>query len=106
MGEKVPNVSAKLRKNQNWFWTFCYYEKNNDTILLSSNPKQQCKIEYNSYKSPIGKGFPVLMKLYKKRQKKYELVGEIWDLTYDTLNKRIVWNEHRDDNLLLVIRIQ
>lgn len=83
----------------------CYYKRNNDTLFFSSNPKQQCKIEYNPYESTVGKGFPVLMKLYQKRQKKYELVGEIWDLTYDTLNKRIVWNEHRDDNLLLVIRI-
>lgn len=89
------------------FWDIvdtCSYIKNQDTIFLSSKI-QQCEIKYRSYDSPIGKGYPVLMKIYEKRQKKYELVGEVWDLVYDTLNKRIVWNKHWDGDALIVIRI-
>lgn len=84
----------------------CFYRKNKDTIFLSSIVKQQCNIEYNSYESPIGKGLPVLLKMYRKINHKYTLVGEVWDLVYDTLNNRIVWNNHRDvPNKLIVIRI-
>ncbi|MFV0502294.1 MAG: hypothetical protein ACK5MH_11980 [Bacteroidales bacterium] len=53
------------------FWDIvdtCSYIKNQDTIFLSSKI-QQCEIKYRSYESPIGKGYPVLMKIYEKRQK-------------------------------------
>ena len=63
------NCTVKVQQSRDGFdWDIvdtCYYKRNNDTLFFSSNPKQQCKIEYNPYESTVGKGFPVLMKLYQ-----------------------------------------
>src|SRR5574344_566674 len=83
----------------------CTYIKNNDTILLSTKLKQQCNIEYHYDESTIGKGYPVLLKTYIKYSNGYKLGEEVWNLIYDTLNKRIIWNNSLNEDKLIVIRI-
>ncbi len=82
----------------------CYYEKNGDTLFLSSKLKKRYEVEVNDEKQPVREGFPVLIKYYWKTRKGYELVFEYLPI-YDTTNDQIVFNGDfsMTDGVILII---